>query len=44
MSRNIRSREKPKRKTLKAQGNFELKNHLYAICGADGRGSMASKS
>ena len=27
--------EKTKKKTLKAQGNFELKHHLYAICGAD---------
>ena len=27
--------EKPKKKTLKAQGDFELRRHLYAICGAD---------
>jgi transposase len=27
--------EKAKKKTLKAQGDFELKNHLYAICGVD---------
>lgn len=27
--------EKPKKKTHKAQGDFELKNHLYAICGVD---------
>ena len=27
--------EKPRKKTLKAQGDFALKNHLYAICGAD---------
>ncbi len=27
--------EKAKKKTLKAQGDFELRRHLYAICGAD---------
>jgi transposase len=27
--------ENPKKKSLKAQSNFELKNHLYAICGTD---------
>jgi transposase len=27
--------EKAKKKTLKAQCNFDLKNHLYSICGVD---------
>ena len=27
--------EKAKKKSAKAQGNFTLKNHLYAICGVD---------